>query len=161
ISGIGWELFQHTAALNGHELATFSIPHGRQRWQPQVRLSGHLYAALAEAKCLQAGVQLRYSETQVSASVNINQCTVRSMGKGTETEIVCNQLIDCTGNAFVANLAGYDRLRESVIQPGTLQFLLGGYDFESLDLKQLENLYEEELKKGKLIKKEFRSIVSL
>lgn len=161
IGGIGWELVQETVALNGDELPNFSIPHGRQHWRHQVRLSGHLYAALAEEKCLQAGVQLRYYETPVTATFGKNQWTVTTMGKGTQTEIICNQLVDCTGNAFVANLAGYDRLRESVIQPGTLQFLLGGYDFESLDLKMLQERYEEEVKKGKLVKKEFRSIVSL
>ena len=161
IGGIGWEIVQETVALNGDTLPNFSIPHGRQHWKHQVRLSGHLYAALAEEKCLQAGVQLRYYETPVSASFAKNQWTVKTVGKGTETEIVCNQLVDCTGNAFVANIAGFDLLREDVIQPGTLQFLLGGYDFETLDLKKLEALYDEEVKKGKLIKKEFRSIVSL
>ena len=52
-------------------------------------------------------------------------------------------------------------LRESVIQPGTLQFLLGGYEFETLDLELLKQRYEEEVKKGNLVKKEFRNIVSL
>lgn len=161
IGGIGWEIVQETVALNGDALPNFSVPHGRQHWKHQVRLSGHLYAALAEEKCLQAGVQLRYYETPVTASLSKDQWTVKTIGKGTETEIVCNQLIDCTGNAFVAGLAGYDRLRESVTQPGTLQFRIGGYDFESLDLEKLKALYEEEVKKGKLVKKEFRSIVSL
>lgn len=161
IGGIGWELVQETVALNGDELPNFSIPHGKQHWKHQVRLSGQLYAALAEEKCLQAGVQLRYYETPVSVSFNRDQWTVNIVGKGTETEIICNQLVDCTGNAYVANIAGFDLLRESVIQPGTLQFLLGGYNFENLDLKMLQARYEEELKKGRLLKKEFRSIVGL
>jgi len=161
IGGIGWELVQETVALNGDTLPNFSIPHGRQHWRHQVRLSGPLYAVLAEEKCLQAGVQLRYYETPVSVSFAKNQWTVKTMGKGIETEITCNQLIDCTGNAFAAHLAGFDLLREAVIQPGTLQFVIGGYDFESLDLKMIEARYEEETRKGKLVKKEFRSVVGL
>lgn len=161
IGGIGWELVQETVSLNGDQLPNFSIPHGRQHWKHQVRLSGPLYAVLAEEKCLQAGVQLRYYETPVSAVFAKNQWTVKTVGKGTETEITCNQLVDCTGNAFAAHLAGFDLLRESVIQPGTLQFLIGGYDFEKLDLKMIEKEYEKEVSKGRLVKKEFRSIVGL
>lgn len=161
IGGIGWELVQETVAFHGDSLPDFSIPHGRQHWRHQVRLSGELYAVLAEEKCLQAGVQLRYYETPVSATFNKNQWTVKTVGKGTETEIVCNQLVDCTGNAFAAHLAGYDLLRESVIQPGTLQFEIGGYDFASLDLDMIQSRYEEEVRKGKLVKKEFRNIVGL
>ena len=161
IGGIGWELVQETVSLNGDTLPNFSIPHGRQHWKHQVRLSGPLYAVLAEEKCLQAGVQLRYYETPVSVAFAKNQWTVKTVGKGTETEITCNQLVDCSGNAFAAHLAGFDLLRESVIQPGTLQFLIGGYDFEKLDLKMIEKEYEKEVSKGKLVKKEFRSIVGL
>lgn len=161
ISGIGWELVQETVALNGDSLPNFSVPHGRQHWRHQVRLSGHLYAVLVEEKCLQAGVQLRYYETPVSASFAKNQWTVKTIGKGTETEIICNQLVDCTGNAFAAQLAGFDLLRESVIQPGTLQFKIGGYDFDTLDIKMIQTRYEEEVKKGHLIKKEFRNVVGL
>jgi len=161
IGGIGWELVRETVAFHGDPLPDFSVPHGRQHWRHQVRLSGPLYAVLAEEKCLQAGVQLRYYETPVSVSFKKNRWTVKTIGKGTETEIICNQLVDCTGNAFAAYLAGFDLLRESVIQPGTLQFEIGGYNFESLDLKMIEARYEEEVAKGKLVKKEFRNIVGL
>lgn len=161
IGGIGWELVQETVALNDDTLPNFSIPHGKQHWRHQVRVNGPLYAVLAEEKCIQAGVQLRYYETPVSAAFSKNQWTVKTIGKGTSAEIVCNQLIDCTGNAYAANIAGFDLLRESVTQPGTLQFQIGGYDFESLDLKMIGSRYEDEVKKGKLVKKEFRNIAGL
>src|SRR5690606_18817056 len=67
IGGIGWELVQETVAFNGDKLPDFSIPHGRQHWRHQVTVNGPLYAILAEEKCMQAGVQLRYYETPVSA----------------------------------------------------------------------------------------------
>jgi hypothetical protein len=116
---------------------------------------------LAEEKCLEAGVNIRYYETPTRIQFQDNQWLVETMGKGTHAKIVCNQLIDCTGNAFATNMAGFDVLREAETQPGTLMFELGGYDIETLDLSLLEKRYAEELKKGDLVKAEFRSITGL
>ncbi|MDQ6481679.1 FAD-dependent oxidoreductase [Dyadobacter sp. LHD-138] len=157
IGGIGWEMVQEAVSLNDDTLPDFSVPHGKQHPKHQVRLNGQLYAVLIEEKCVEAGVQLRFYETPVSASFEKGNWIVETVGKGTNTQIICNQLIDCTGNAYVASIAGFDVLRESVIQPGTLQFQLGGYDFKSLDLKMIQARYQEEIQKGTLIKTDFRN----
>lgn len=156
IGGIGWELVQEAVALNDDTLPDFSVPHGRQHWHHQVRVNGSLYAILAEEKCIEAGVQIRYYETPTDVAFNKNNWVVQTVGKGTSTEITCNQLIDCTGNAYAAYIAGFDLLREAETQPGTLMFQLGGYDFDSLDLKAIEQRYKEALENGELIKAEFR-----
>lgn len=162
ISGIGWELVQEAVALNDGILPDFSVPHGRQHWHHQVRVNGSLYAMLAEEKCIDAGVQIRYYETPTHADFNQNKWVVKTVGKGTNTEIICNQLIDCTGNAYAASIAGFNLLREAETQPGTLMFELGGYDFESLDLKMIQKRYQEALANDELVKAEFRgNIVGL
>ena len=160
ISGIGWEMVQEAVALNDDTLPNFSIPHGKQHPKHQVRLNGQLYAMLIEEKCVQAGVDLRFYETPVSASFQKGSWTVDTVGKGTNTRIICNQLIDCTGNAYVASIAGFDVLREATTQPGTLQFQLGGYDFKSLDLKMIQARYQEEIAKGALVKSDFRNNIA-
>ncbi|MCU7694790.1 FAD-dependent oxidoreductase [Haoranjiania flava] len=156
ISGIGWELVQETVALNDDKLPDFSIPHGEQHWLHQVRVNSYLYAALAEEKCLDAGVKVHYYETPAKIAFNKNTWRVNVIGKGTETEITCNQLIDCTGNAYAAYLAGFDLLREAESQPGTLMFEIGGYDFGSLDLELIKDSYEKACNRGELVRKEFR-----
>jgi hypothetical protein len=157
ISGIGWELVQEAVAMNDDTLPNFSIPHGKNHPRHQIRLNGQLYAMLIEEKCVQAGVHIRYYETPTKITFKNNSWTVETMGKGMTTEIVCNQLIDCTGNAFATTLAGYPVLRESVTQPGSLMFEIGGYDFEKLDLNMIKEKYQEEIKKGTLDKYEFRN----
>lgn len=157
ISGIGWEMVQEAVTMNDDTLPDFSIPHGRQHPKHQVRLNGQLYALLIEEKCTEAGVQIRFYETPVAASFGKGTWTVDTIGKGTSTRIVCNQLIDCTGNAYVSSIAGFNVLREAVIQPGTLQFQIGGYDFKSLDLKMIQARYQEEIAKGTLVKSDFRN----
>src|SRR5690606_432469 len=113
IGGIGWELVQETTALNDDVLPDFSQPHGDAHWNHQVRVNAPLYTMLAESKCLEAGVQIRYYETPTQAKFRKNKWTVDLMGKGTSTQVVCNQIIDCTGNAYVASIAGFPLLREA------------------------------------------------
>jgi len=156
IGGIGWELIQEAVALNGDVLPNFSIPHGRQHWRHQVHLNGPLYAILAEQKCLEARVMIRYYETPTQAAMDNGNWRVETIGKGTRAEIIANQVIDCTGNAYVASLAGFDLLREAETQPGTLMFRLGGYDFDTLDLDLIEKKYKEAVEKGELVRAEFR-----
>src|SRR3546814_750416 len=156
IGGIGWELVQEAVAMNDDTLPDFSIPHGRQHWRHQVRLNGHIYALLAEEKCLEAGVQIRYYETPVKLDFQQDRWKVKTMGKGVHATILCKQVIDCTGNALPSSIAGFNLLREEETQPGTLQFRLEGYDYESLDADLIRQRYKEALENGELIREEFR-----
>ncbi len=161
ISGIGWELVTEAVKLDDGELPDFSVPTGKQHWKHQVRLNSAIYALLAEEKCLEAKVRIRYYETPVNIQFKENNWIVETIGKGIHTKIVCNQLIDCTGNAAVTSLAGFNVLRENETQPGTLMFKIGGYEYGALDLKMIRERYEQELKKGVLIKEEFLSMEGL
>jgi hypothetical protein len=161
ISGIGWELVTEAVKMNDDKLPDFSIPTGKQHWKHQIRVNGSLYALLAEEKCLEAGVQLRYYETPVNIQFKGNNWEVETIGKGTNTKIICNQLIDCTGNAYVTALAGFNVLREKETQPGTQMFKIGGYDMDKLDLKLIQSKYDEAVAKGDLVKEEFRNIQAL
>lgn len=161
IGGIGWELVQECVAMNDDELPDFSIPHGKSHPKHQVRINGPLYTLLAEEKCLEAGVDIRYYETPSKLEFKKNNWLVETVGKGTKTQITCKQIIDCTGNALVASMAGFDVLREAETQPGTLMFELEGYDIAQLDMDLLEQRYDEELTKGDMRREEFRSIQGL
>lgn len=161
ISGIGWELVTEAVKLDDGELPDFSIPTGKQHWKHQIRLNSYIYALLAEDKCLEAGVQIRYYETPVDAYFKDNNWQVETIGKGANTLIKCNQLIDCTGNAYVAALAGFNVLREKETQPGTLMFKISGYDLEKLDFVMIEAKYDEAVRRKELVRAEFRDIQSL
>lgn len=161
IAGIGWELVSDTAHLGNSTIPDFSVPTGRWHWKHQIHLNPHLYALLAEEKCLEAGVDIRYYETPVKAVPKKNGWEVDVMGKGTHTRIQANQVIDCTGNAFVAALAGFKVLREEETQPGSLRFKIDGYDIRNLDTKLIQARYDEAVKNGELSKTEFRSIIGL
>jgi glycine/D-amino acid oxidase-like deaminating enzyme len=161
IAGIGWELVQECVAMNDDTMPDFSAPHGRHHPRHQVYINGPLYTLLTEEKCLEAGVDIRFYETPVSIGFRNDKWIVETVGKGTHTQIACSQIIDCTGNAFATSMAGFDVIREAKTQPGTLMFKLEGYDMDRLDMKLLEQLYTEELKKGEMLKEDFLSIGSV
>ena len=84
---------------------------------------------------LKAGVQLRYYETPVRATFDGNHWIVDVVGKGTQATIHCRQLVDCTGNALMTQMAGYDVVRSEICQPGSMMFKLAGYDLRKLDME--------------------------
>ena len=149
IGGIGWELVTECVELNGDKLPNFSKLPDRH-WKHQVTVNAPLYTLLAEEKCLEAGVAVRYYESPTQVEFKNGKWIVESVGKGTKTTIVCNQIIDCTGNALIAAMAGYDVLREEFTQPGSLVFRLGGYDYNSLDLDNIPKEYHRVLRQNML-----------
>jgi hypothetical protein len=151
IGGIGWELVLDCVKLNGDRLPNFSIipnnttiPH----WQHQITVNGSLYALLAEEKCLDAGINIRFYETPTHIEFKQGKWIVETVGKGTSTQIICDQIIDCTGNALITSMAGFDVLREVESQPGSLIFRIGGYDYDALDLTKIPKKFHRFLKQN-------------
>lgn len=162
IHGIGWELVKEVVALNGDVLPDFSKPFGKNHPKHQISLNASLYACLAEEKCREAGVDIRYYETPERVYRKKNRWHVDLVGKGCRHTVACKQIVDCTGNAFVASLAGYKRLKEEECQPGSLIFELEGFDFDKLDSEQLEVLYKQALEEGALLRTDaYNGIMSL
>ena len=155
IGGIGWELVTDSVILNGDSLPDFSIiPNNTtiRHWKHQVAVNGALYTLLAEEKCLEAGVDIRYYETPTQIKFKKGEWIVETAGKGSSTQISCNQIIDCTGNALIASMAGFDVLRETETQPGSLVFRIGGYDSETLDLTKIPKEYHKYLSLNRQVK---------
>jgi len=147
IGGIGWELVEECVRLNGDSLPDFSkLPD--HHWQHQVAVNAPLYTLLAEEKCLEAGVDIRYYETPTQIEFKKGLWYVETAGKGSSTQITCNQIIDCTGNALIASMAGFNVLREAETQPGSLIFRIGGYDYNSLDLSLIPEKYHRVLREN-------------
>jgi len=144
IGGIGWELVNDCVKLNGDKLPDFSIvPNNTtiRHWRHQIGINSALYVLLAEEKCIDAGVNIRYYESPSSVVFKKNNWIVKTVGKGTNSQIACDQLIDCTGNACITSMAGYEVLREKEIQPGSYIYSFGGYNYEDLDIRKIPEKY--------------------
>lgn len=155
IGGVGWDLVKKTVELNDDTLPDFSVPYGHSHWLHQVRINGNLYPVLAEEACLEAGVEILYYELPLSVKRTNNGWKVDAAGSGIRRSITCKQIIDCTGGADIAGMAGLPRVRGEVTQPGTLMFQLGGYDMRRINEKVVKERYGEALKNGELKKGDF------
>lgn len=159
IGGIGWELLLEAVRLNDDILPNFSIiPNNTsiRHWRHQVSVNGALYAMLAEEKCIEAGVAIHYYETPTEIRFTNGKWTVKTVGKGVANEITCDQIIDCSGNAAAASIAGFTLLKEADTQPGSFVFRIGGYDFDSLDLSKIPQEYHGRLRQNMLINEEIK-----
>ena len=123
IAGIGWELVRESVELDGGKLPDFSkIP--QRHWMNQVRINQFLYAVLAEEKCEDSGVQIAYYEFPQTITKTATGWQVDCVGFGTQRQVLCKQIIDCTGGAEVVGMLKLPRLREEETQPGSLLFKL-------------------------------------
>ena len=144
IGGIGWEMVSECVYLNGDKFPDFSvIPNNTtiRHWRHQIGINSALYVLLAEEKCSDVGVHIRYYESPSSIVFKKNKWIVKTVGKGTNSQIVCSQIIDCTGNACVTSMAGFDVLRDKETQPGSFIYSFGGYNYEELDLRKIPEEY--------------------
>jgi hypothetical protein len=123
----------------------------------QVRISGPVYAALAEEAATAADVALHYYESPVAVRQTDDGWQVETVGKNVRRTIRARQLVDCTGGAEAAHLAGYPRLREEETQPGTLIFKLGGYEVDALDADLIQERFLEACDDGRLQPGDVRS----
>jgi len=132
VAGIGWELVKETK-----ELSSEALPPVRnaQEHRPgnYIPINMGIYAALAEEKALQAGVTLHYHEVVAAVDRVDDAWHVHTVGKNTRRVIHAKEIIDCTGDADLVGMVGLEREMADVRQPGTLEFILAGYDLDPGD----------------------------
>ena len=152
ISGIGWELVCKTVETHGDSFPDFTaknLPH----WKYQVKLNEYLYACLAEEAALEAGVNLCYYCFPMEISRESAGGANWRISVAARDEVFgvrAKQIIDCTGNASAVHLAGFKRIREDEIQPGTLIFGISNYSLEAVDKAALKKAYAAAIKSGEL-----------
>lgn len=151
VSGIGWEIVAETKAFCSEEMPDFintPVMGGVPRPGRYVYLNPHVYAILAEEKAVKAGVGLHYHETVTSVQAAETGYAVETIGKGLRRRITAKEIIDCTGDADLVGMLGYEREKADLRQPGTLEFKLCGYRIEDIDLEQAARMHQQAIQQG-------------
>ncbi len=151
IAGIGWELVQKTVNLGGETLPDFSTP-PKAHYLHQIDLNGSLYACIAEEEIVKSKAEILYCAIPQKISAKNGMWEVAVASKDEPFTVLAKQIIDASGNASAAALAGFKRLREAEVQPGTLIFSFTNYNIEDVDRSVLEANYEAAKKTGELLK---------
>ena len=151
IAGIGWELVTEAAAESGLPLPDFSSWNGTSGfWKYQVQLNPVVYSALCDEKLLSSGVDILY-HTMVAdvkpddETVELHLCTQEGL-----RTVRARRVIDCTGDASVCALAGYEVIHPAECQPASLSCKLAGYDFAQLDEARLCTAIDQAVAAGEL-----------
>ena len=152
VQGIPWELY-----VTSKEVEGLPVPDYRQR-RP-VETPGYysyinvpVYAAVAEAAAISAGVILHYHEFVAEATADGDWWEVVSLGRGIRRVTRCRELVDATGDSDIVRILGLKVTRSKVSQPGTLQYRIQGIEHEQLWKSEVQALYEEALAAGRLHK---------
>ena len=151
IDGAGYALVTNCVALSGGKLPDFGEPVGAAHWKHQISVNVPLYVALAEEALTQAGARIHYHAAPTKVAFSNGAWSLSVAAVGDTRTIRARQIIDCTGNASVAAMAGFARERAAVRQPGTFVYTVDpGTDVDRLDRLDLKRRFSEALADGRL-----------
>ena len=152
ISGIGWEIVSEAARESKLPLPKFEEQIGMTHHpQYQVKLNALIYAALCDEKLQSAGVKTLYHAMPAGIRFSDNGAEVDICTRSGLQSIRAGRVIDCTGDASVAELAGYEVLHPFPCQPATYSCKLSGYDPAELDWESLKEAAEQAVSRGELL----------
>lgn len=149
IAGIGWELVETCARECGLALPDFTVS-TTEHWRQQVRLNGPLYAALCDEAVARAGAGLLLHAMPAAAERDGALWHVTLATKSGLRRVSARTLVDATGDANLAALAGAELRVPDELQPGTLLCRAAGYDPAALDMAALKARFREALEGGEL-----------
>ncbi len=142
ISGPCWEAVERTVKLGGAVLPKFQYKPERH-WDEQILLNSFIYRSVLLQMCKENSVEI-LTNTMISfVKENDDGVVLLITCKEGVHQINARVLIDATGDANAATLAGYGTVKSTVQQPATPQNHISGYDFEKIDLEQLQKDFKK------------------
>lgn len=136
IAGIGWEMVVRTVNESGGQLPDFRHDERRHSAR-QVWVDRFTYAAINDAMIREAGVACWLHSMPVRAFQEAGMWRVDIACKEGVRTLRARVVIDATGDANLASIAGLATRRNATLQPGTLVFRASGYDPDQLDYDAL------------------------
>ena len=149
IGGIGWELVRKAIEETGQAVPTPEYTRDNSRPR-HVSVDRSIFAALCDEVVLDAGVDLLLHAMPAGAAFADGRWRVGVCAKSGPQTVEARALIDCTGDANVVGLAGFDLVRSDVVQPATLYIRCAGYDPDTLDYEALNRASERAIAAGDL-----------
>ena len=151
ISGIGWELVSEAAAESGMPLPEFEKQIGMEDHpRYQVRLNPLVYGLVCEEKMAASGVDILYHAMAAEITPTEDGAAVKICTREGLQNFSARRIIDCTGDASAAALAGFDVIHPFPCQPCTFSCHLSGYDPDSLDREALSAAADKAVAAGEL-----------
>ena len=143
IAGPAWELVTKAVAAAGDSLPDFSKQEYNKWMESCVHVNPKVYARVAEETLRESGVTLLMNSEVTSIERTADGWKIDS--------ITGRQIIDATGNATIAALAGAERIKspDSLRQPGSFFFWISSkgmdFDWEAVNCAQKKAIEDGEI----------------
>jgi len=161
VLGIAWELYTKSLAIEGLPVPDFRKRRPVETPSHYSYINVPIYAAVAEAEALAAGVNLHYHEFVAEVNAVGDAWEITSLGRGIRRITRAREIIDCTGDSDVVRCLGLKVMQENVRQPGAYQYKIEGIDYEQIWDQEVQILYDEAMADGTLQKGDFAYLNSL
>ncbi len=148
IAGIGWELVRRTLEEAGEDVPSGAV--GREANIRHITIDRALFAALADEAVEEAGVEMLFHAMPASAEHDGEAWRLELCTKTGLRPVRATVLVDCTGDANLVSLAGFEVDRPDELQPGTLVLTFSGYDAEAIDYAAIQAAFDTGVAAGRL-----------
>ncbi len=146
ISGPCWDMMVEFAAEGGAVLP--DNDYTKKHFRQQVRVDNFQMAAALDRVCRSSGAEIRLHSMISFAEEQEGGLLIGITGKEGLYAVRARAAVDATGDANVAGMLGYERVRSSVLQPATLENRLEGYRIEDVDGDEVKRVFEAAIEKG-------------
>lgn len=143
IDGPCWEAVQRTIDLGGAVMPKITFKPERH-WYEQINLNKFIYISVLFQMCEEAGVQLICNSMISDVRENNKNLDIMITEKTGMSVITAKKAIDATGDANLAQMAGYPVEKSEVQQPATLQNHLSGYCLENISDDEVREKFSKE-----------------
>lgn len=128
----------------------------KEHWTMQIKLNRFIFTVVCEEMLKEAGVEVRYHCSPVFAECTENGVEIGVAGKNERVVYTAKTAIDATGDANIAEMAGFATEQSEVLQPATLIQNISGYNKQDIDRDLVEKMYKDAIENGSLIKGDFQ-----
>ncbi len=143
IDGPCWEAIQRVDRLGGAVIPP--IPYRPERhWEQQIRLNRFLLTTVLFQMCREAGVEVICNAMISAAFEKEDRVELVLTGKSGMFSVTAKVAIDATGDANLAQFAGYSVMKSDPSQPATLSNHMTGYDASDYSIAELKEKFSEE-----------------
>ncbi|MCK5843173.1 MAG: FAD-dependent oxidoreductase [Victivallales bacterium] len=144
IAGIGWELIEKSVEGEMPNFAAQSETHTAKH----VNVNIAMFAAACDAAVLESGADLMLHTMLADAKFADDHWNISICSKTGLSTVATKVLIDCTGDANVAEIAGFELIKPNICQPSTLSCHISGFDPDDLDYESLDNAFKTAVEDG-------------
>lgn len=155
INGPCWQAILKTSELGGAVIPEI-LYNPKNHWDHQILVNTFIYTAVTERMCINAGVKIHYHTTIAFCEKNANAMTLCAVGKEGMYIIHAKRVIDCTGDANIVQMLGYEVEKSDSLQPATLINNIAGYDINNIDPSEVEIRYENAISNGEITSSDFQ-----